>query len=83
MWCGLDQDAGRARDLLARELQGLYGLPYDRFQHVAPAGTPARIADWLAPFIGHAEHITLVPAAASAEAGIDLVAQVRAHLLAS
>lgn len=83
VWCGLDQDARRARELLARELQALYGLPYEKFQHVAPAGTPAQIADWLAPFTGRAEHITLVPAAASAEAGIDLVAQVRADLLAS
>jgi alkanesulfonate monooxygenase SsuD/methylene tetrahydromethanopterin reductase-like flavin-dependent oxidoreductase (luciferase family) len=83
LWCGLDKDAERARVLLAAELTSLYRLPYTKFEHVAPAGTPAQVAEWLAPFIGVAGHITLIPAASSAEAGIDYVAQVREHLRAS
>jgi alkanesulfonate monooxygenase SsuD/methylene tetrahydromethanopterin reductase-like flavin-dependent oxidoreductase (luciferase family) len=44
LWCGLDRDPGVARDLLARELTSLYRLPYDKVQHVTPAGTPAQLA---------------------------------------
>ncbi|MHA6758271.1 LLM class flavin-dependent oxidoreductase [Streptacidiphilus sp. PAMC 29251] len=82
VWCGLDQDEARARSLLARELESLYRLPYEKFQHVAPSGTPAQVAEWLAPFTADAEHLTLIPAASSPEAGIDHVAEVRRHLLA-
>jgi hypothetical protein len=41
------------------------------------------VAEWLAPFVGQAEHINLIPAASSPEAGIEYVAEVREHLLAS
>lgn len=82
VWCGLDQDPTRARALLDQRLRSLYHLPYQKFQHVAPVGTPAQVAEWLAPFIGQAGHITLIPAASSPEAGIDHAAEVRARLLA-
>jgi alkanesulfonate monooxygenase SsuD/methylene tetrahydromethanopterin reductase-like flavin-dependent oxidoreductase (luciferase family) len=83
LWCGLDRDPGVAAGLLAHELTSLYRLPYDKFRHVTPAGTPVQVAEWLAPFVGLAEHINLIPAASSPEAGIDYVAEVREHLLAS
>lgn len=78
VWCGLDADARQAEELLAARLEGLYRLPYDRFRHLAPAGTPARIAEFLAPYVeSGATHLTLIPAAESVEAGIDAVAEVR------
>ncbi|MFI6093640.1 LLM class flavin-dependent oxidoreductase [Streptomyces sp. NPDC051218] len=82
VWCGLDREAARARELLDQRLRALYCLPYEKFQHVAPVGTPAQVAEWLAPFVGQAEHITLVPASSSPEAGIEHAAQVREHLRA-
>jgi alkanesulfonate monooxygenase SsuD/methylene tetrahydromethanopterin reductase-like flavin-dependent oxidoreductase (luciferase family) len=82
VWCGLDPDEGRARELLAHEMETLYQLPYQKFERVAPTGTPGQVAQWLAPFVeAGAEHITLVPAASSPEAGIDYVAEVRNQLL--
>ncbi|MEU3984022.1 LLM class flavin-dependent oxidoreductase [Streptomyces sp. NPDC026672] len=80
VWCGLDRDEGRARELLAREMEGLYRMPYERFRHVAPSGTPDRVAEWLSEFVGSAEHLTLIPAASSPEAGIEYAAEVRALL---
>jgi alkanesulfonate monooxygenase SsuD/methylene tetrahydromethanopterin reductase-like flavin-dependent oxidoreductase (luciferase family) len=81
VWCGLDADQARARRLLAREMEALYRLPFERFERLAPAGTPAQVADWLAPFVAAgAEHVTVIPAASSPEAGIEHAAAVRAEL---
>ncbi len=81
VWCGLDRDEQRARQLLAREVESLYRLPYEKFERVAPAGTPAQVAEWLAPYAtAGAGHLTLIAAASSAEAGIDYAAEVRALL---
>jgi alkanesulfonate monooxygenase SsuD/methylene tetrahydromethanopterin reductase-like flavin-dependent oxidoreductase (luciferase family) len=81
VWCGLDPDAGRARDLLAAKMEHLYRLPYEKFRYLAPAGTAKQVAEFLRPFTeAGAEHVTLVPAGASVEAEIDAVAQVREYL---
>ncbi|AJE87274.1 oxidoreductase [Streptomyces albus] len=83
VWCGLDRAERRARELLAHRMESLYRVPYEKFQHVAPAGTPSQVAAWLAEFVGSgAEHVTLIPAASSPEAGIEYAAEVRALLLA-
>jgi alkanesulfonate monooxygenase SsuD/methylene tetrahydromethanopterin reductase-like flavin-dependent oxidoreductase (luciferase family) len=81
VWCGLDANAARARSLLAAQLEGLYHLPFGKFERLAPAGTPAQVAEQLAPYLeAGAEHITLIPAAASPEAGVEHAAAVRALL---
>jgi alkanesulfonate monooxygenase SsuD/methylene tetrahydromethanopterin reductase-like flavin-dependent oxidoreductase (luciferase family) len=72
LWCGLDPDPERARDLLAAKMEHLYRLPY---------GTPKQVAEFLRPFTeAGAEHVTLVPAGTSVEAEIDAVAEVREYL---
>ena len=81
VWCGLDQDAERARDLLAAKMERLYRLPYEKFRYLAPAGTPKQVAEFLRPFTeAGAEHVTLIPASESVEAEIDGVAEVREYL---
>jgi alkanesulfonate monooxygenase SsuD/methylene tetrahydromethanopterin reductase-like flavin-dependent oxidoreductase (luciferase family) len=81
VWCGLDADAARARQLLAVQLESLYHLPFGKFERLAPAGTPAQVAEELAPYVAAgADQITLVPAACSPEAGVEHVASVRARL---
>jgi alkanesulfonate monooxygenase SsuD/methylene tetrahydromethanopterin reductase-like flavin-dependent oxidoreductase (luciferase family) len=83
LWCGLDPDPERARDLLAAKMERLYRLPYEKFRYLAPAGTPKQVAEFLRPFAeAGAGHVTLVPAGASVEAEIDAVAEVREHLRA-
>jgi hypothetical protein len=62
-------------------MERLYHLPYEKFQYLAPAGTPEQVAEFLRPFAeSGAEHLTLIPACSSIEAEIDAVAQVRGHL---
>jgi alkanesulfonate monooxygenase SsuD/methylene tetrahydromethanopterin reductase-like flavin-dependent oxidoreductase (luciferase family) len=81
VWCGLDADPGRARELVAAKMERLYRLPYEKFQYLAPAGTPQQVAGFLHPFAAAgARHLTLIPAGSSIEAEIDAVAQVREHL---
>jgi alkanesulfonate monooxygenase SsuD/methylene tetrahydromethanopterin reductase-like flavin-dependent oxidoreductase (luciferase family) len=81
VWCGLDADPQRAGQLLARQLEQLYHLPFERFERVALAGTPAQVAEQLAPFVtAGAASLTVIPVAASAEAGVEHVAAVRAAL---
>jgi alkanesulfonate monooxygenase SsuD/methylene tetrahydromethanopterin reductase-like flavin-dependent oxidoreductase (luciferase family) len=84
VWCGLDTDAVVARHLLGERMEALYRLPYDKFQYIAPAGTPAQVADWLTGYVeAGAEHLTLIPCATSVEASIDHVAEVRQRLTGS
>lgn len=84
VWCGLDSDAGRARELAAARMESLYRLPYEQFQHLAPAGTPEQVAEFLYPYVtSGAGHVTLIPAARSVEAEIDAVAEVNQLLRAA
>ncbi|MCW2786654.1 MAG: oxidoreductase [Marmoricola sp.] len=80
-WCGLDSDATAARRMVADQMQSLYNLPYEKFEHVTTSGTPEDVAEWFAPYVeAGARHLTIVPAAGSAHLGIEAVAEVRALL---
>ena len=81
VWCGLDPQPGVGRELLSEMMQRLYRLPYERFEHVAPAGSARQVAAWLLPFVAAgACHITLLPAARDCEAGLDQVVEVKERL---
>jgi alkanesulfonate monooxygenase SsuD/methylene tetrahydromethanopterin reductase-like flavin-dependent oxidoreductase (luciferase family) len=70
--------------LAAAKMEQLYRVPYDNFQHLAPAGTPEQVAEFLHPYLeAGAWHLTLVPASQSVEAEIDAVAEVSEHLKAA
>jgi alkanesulfonate monooxygenase SsuD/methylene tetrahydromethanopterin reductase-like flavin-dependent oxidoreductase (luciferase family) len=82
VWCGLDASPDRAREMVAARMERLYQLPYEKFQHLAPAGPPQQVAEFLYPFTeAGAGHFTLIPAGPSVEAEIDAVAEVRGHLV--
>ncbi|MEN0137672.1 MAG: LLM class flavin-dependent oxidoreductase [Rhodococcus sp. (in: high G+C Gram-positive bacteria)] len=82
VWCGLDTDAETADRLVGEKMQALYQLPREKFRHLAPAGTPEQVAEWLNSFVeAGADNITLVPATTSMEAAIEHTASVRALLL--
>ncbi|MFF3572889.1 LLM class flavin-dependent oxidoreductase [Nocardia jiangxiensis] len=84
VWCGLDEDPATADRLVGEQMQALYRLPRDKFRHLAPAGTPEQVAEWLSSYVeAGADTITLIPAARSHEAAVEFVAQVRALLLDS
>lgn len=77
VWCGLDANAKAAEERLGGVVESFYRVPYDKFRHIAPAGTAPQVAEWLASFIdGGANHITIVPVSESIEAAIDETAEV-------
>jgi alkanesulfonate monooxygenase SsuD/methylene tetrahydromethanopterin reductase-like flavin-dependent oxidoreductase (luciferase family) len=82
VWCGLASDASTARDCVAEKMHALYKLPFDKFERLCPAGTPAQVADFLRPYVeSGARSLTLVPCSPSWEEGVDAVAEVRSLLV--
>lgn len=80
-WCGFGPDRTAARARVAPAMEGLYRTPFERFERYVPHGTPAQVAEFVAPFVGAgATTINLIPFAGSDEAGVDAVAEVRALL---
>ena len=71
-------DAATARDCVAEKMSALYKLPFEKFERLCPAGTPAQVADFLRPFVeAGARSLTLVPCSTGWEAAVDGVAEVR------
>lgn len=81
IWVWLGNDAGTARAGLGEAMSTLYNLPPEKFQHIAPAGTPDDVADFVASYVeGGARTITLIPISDSPEEAIELSGQVRDRL---
>jgi alkanesulfonate monooxygenase SsuD/methylene tetrahydromethanopterin reductase-like flavin-dependent oxidoreductase (luciferase family) len=82
VWLGVGAERARARQRLARAMEAMYRTPFERFERYSPCGTPAEVADFLAPYAeAGARLFNLMPVADSAEAGIDAVAEIRERLL--
>ncbi|WP_445548346.1 MULTISPECIES: LLM class flavin-dependent oxidoreductase [unclassified Frankia] len=82
LWCGIDAQASRARQLVAERMERLYHLPYEKFERLAPAGTPQQVGEWLLPYLeAGCEHLTLVATSTSWEAGVEHTAEVKRYLL--
>jgi alkanesulfonate monooxygenase SsuD/methylene tetrahydromethanopterin reductase-like flavin-dependent oxidoreductase (luciferase family) len=78
VWCGFDDDATVARSRLGDTMQALYQLPPERFGHLAPAGTPRQVADFLAPYVeAGAGSVSVIPVAATAEEGVAAAGEVK------
>lgn len=81
VWVGLDSDRGRARARLAKAMQQMYQIPFERFEKYSPFGGAEEIADALAPYVdAGCRHFNIMPIADSTEAGIEGVAEIRERL---
>lgn len=77
-WCGFGPDRAAARDRVAPAMEHFYRTPFDRFARYVPHGTPAEVAEFVAPFVeAGATTVNFIPFAGTDEAGIDAVAAVR------
>ncbi|MEZ5557297.1 MAG: LLM class flavin-dependent oxidoreductase [Pseudomonadales bacterium] len=82
VWVGIDDDPDRARSRLARAMQDFYQVPYERFEKYSPYGTAEAVADYLAPYRDAGCRLfNIMPVAATEEAGIAAVAEIRERLL--
>ncbi len=84
-WVGFGVDADAARVAVARPVEAMYRLPFDRFDRYSPHGTPQQAADALRPYVERG--VTSFNIAAQSDDGwqraVDGVAQVRDLLRAT
>lgn len=84
VWVGLDPDPAVARSRLAARMESMYRIPFERFERHSPSGSPEAVARFLAPYIeAGCTRFNVMPVAASSEAGIEGVAEIRERLVAA
>jgi probable F420-dependent oxidoreductase len=80
-WTSISGDRDEARALVSVGMEGMYRLPFDRFERYTPFGTAREVADFLAPYVeAGARHLNLIPVQASQEESVERAAEVRAAL---
>ncbi|MEO2174085.1 MAG: LLM class flavin-dependent oxidoreductase [bacterium] len=78
IWAGIDNDTSRAREILGREMQNFYQVPFKAFEKYTPCGSPQKIADSLKPFRDAGCRLfNIKPCAVTDEACIEGVAKIR------
>ncbi len=61
LWYAVDDDRDRARQRLARRMEGFYQIPFERFERYSPYGRPEEIAEFLVPFLeAGCDHLNLL-----------------------
>jgi len=81
VWCGLGRSREEALARLAPAMEAVYQIPFERFERYSPAGTPAEVAAFLAPYAeAGCRSFNLIPCADSTEAAVAGAAEVKALL---
>ena len=84
VWVGLDADRDRARERVAARMLEMYGIPFEPFERYSPYGSPAEVADFLAPYLeSGCVDFNVMGVSASTEETLDAVAEIRERLLAA
>ncbi len=77
-WVGFGDDPERAREHVGRAMEGLYRIPFERFERYTPYGTPEQVAEYLRPFVAAGCGTLNVSAqAASWEEAVESLGEVR------
>jgi alkanesulfonate monooxygenase SsuD/methylene tetrahydromethanopterin reductase-like flavin-dependent oxidoreductase (luciferase family) len=83
VWCGFGVDRASARAPLAKAMETLYQMPFEKFERYSPHGTPAEVAAELLPFVAAGcLDINIIAVASSPEAATEAVAETRRLLIA-
>jgi alkanesulfonate monooxygenase SsuD/methylene tetrahydromethanopterin reductase-like flavin-dependent oxidoreductase (luciferase family) len=81
LWVGVDDDDTRARARLAAAMQGMYRIPFERFEKYSAWGTPARIAEFLSAYVeAGCPSFNVMAVASCSERAIDAVAELKQRL---
>ncbi len=77
IWVGFDANRSKAREILAREMETMYHLPFDAFEKYCPYGSPEEVAEYLVPYVRKgARVLNIKPCAVDDETEIEMVAEV-------
>ncbi len=77
VWCGLAESRHEARDLLGPAMEAFYQVPFERFERYCPYGSPADVAEFLAPYAAAGcTEFNLIPQSPDAQQAIDGVAEI-------
>lgn len=77
LWVGLDDDKGKARDILAHEMEAMYKIPFSAFEKYSPYGSAEEVAEFLLPYVKNGATVLNIKAcAASPEYEIEKVSKI-------
>lgn len=80
-WTAVGDSRDDARALVSASMEGMYRVPFDRFERYTPFGTAAEVAEFIAPYVeAGARHINLVLAQPSPEENVLRAAEVQEAL---
>ncbi|MCB1001504.1 MAG: LLM class flavin-dependent oxidoreductase [Acidimicrobiales bacterium] len=83
-WIGVGDSREEARDHVSRAMQRFYGLPFEAFEKYTPYGTPADVADALAPYVEVGVHeFDMSVCGPDADTSIELAGEVKRLLAGS
>lgn len=83
IWVGIDDDRAHAKARLGKAMQNFYHVPFEKFERYSPYGSVSEVADTLAEYAdAGCRFFNVMPVAASDEAGIDAMAEIRERLRA-
>jgi len=82
-WVGLGATREEARNEVATAMRRFYGLAFDAFEKYTPYGTPADVAEALAPYVAvGVRDFDMSLCAADTDAGIEMAGEVKRLLAA-
>lgn len=82
-WIGVDADPVQAREAVEHGMEAFYQMPFEKFERYTPSGTPAQVAEQLAPHVdAGCRLINLKVCTRHPEEEVALAAEVRRALAA-
>jgi probable F420-dependent oxidoreductase len=51
VWMGVDEDRAKAKEKVGGSMTAFYRLPFEAFEKYTPYGTPAEVAEFIAPYV--------------------------------
>jgi alkanesulfonate monooxygenase SsuD/methylene tetrahydromethanopterin reductase-like flavin-dependent oxidoreductase (luciferase family) len=78
LWSSFDPDRKLARERLAKGMESVYRIPFERFERYSPYGTPEEVAEFLLPYArAGCTSLNMMPIAESPAVGIEALAEVK------
>jgi len=78
VWCGVGNDPAAGRASLAPTMEGMYNVPFERFERYSPCGAPDTIAEFLAPYVSAGcRTFNLLACAAHLDTAVASVSEIR------